>query len=234
MSEIQGLENLQARLRHSFKDGGLLQTALTHRSFHSENRAVSTGHFERLEFLGDAVLGLIVSEMLMRSYNDADEGTLSKWRASLVNEATLSEVAKSLELGQYLNLGRGEADQRGNLRPRLLASAFEAILGAVYLDGGFEKVKSFLEAELTDRIQNLSTETEYASDFKTRLQEWSQKRYRNVPEYVLLSAEGPEHAKTFRCEVLIEGQSKGIGTGNSRKTAEQDAARIAFTQIEGK
>lgn len=225
-------DTLYVRLGHVFGDSQLLESALTHRSYHFENRATSGGHFERLEFLGDAVLGLIVSELLMRNYPEADEGALSKWRASLVNETTLSEIARSIDLGGHINLGRGEAEQRGNLRPRLLASAFEAVLAALYLDGGVEKVQAFIARELQDKLKELSSSNEYAADFKTRLQEWSQKKYRSVPEYKLLGSEGPDHAKTFRCEVSVTGRLMGQGQGSSRKIAEQEAAKAALALLE--
>lgn len=229
--ENQSLKSLELKLRHHFKDPELLLTALTHRSYYFENRATSTYHFERLEFLGDSILGLIVSEMLMTAQPEAGEGSLSKWRASLVNETTLSEIAASIELGTSIRLGKGENEQRANLRPRLLASAFEAVLAALYLDGGFKAVEVFLHEQFLERVKNLKAENEFAADFKTRLQEFSQKKYRAVPEYRVLGSEGPEHAKIFRCEVLVGGEPMGEGTGNSRKNAEQDAARQALSKL---
>ena len=219
-----------ARLGHTFKDAQLLVKALTHRSYYFENRGTSPGHFERLEFLGDAVLDLVLSETLIKAFPQVEEGTLSKWRASLVNEMSLSEIATQLDLGKYLFLGRSEANQR--LRPRLLASAFEAVLGALYLDAGLEATRGFIEKEFSTRIERLDTENEYAADFKTRLQEWSQRRFRSVPEYRVISSEGPEHAKVFSVEVYVNDKHLGSGAGNSRKSAEQDAARDALTKEE--
>src|SRR5262249_23527765 len=145
-------ESFADLLGHQFNDPILLQKALTHRSYFFENRATSPGHFERLEFLGDAVLDLVLSETLMKCFPQVEEGTLSKWRASLVNEATLGDIARSLELGKFLFLGKSEETQRGSLRPRLLASAFEAVLAALYLDAGIEKTREFIEAKFSSRI----------------------------------------------------------------------------------
>lgn len=222
---------LEGRLGHKFSRPDLLQVALTHRSFYFENKEKSPGHFERLEFLGDAVLDLILSEILINGFIDADEGTLSKWRASLVNETTLSEIARSLELGRYLYLGRSEAVQRENARPRLLASALEAVIAAIYLDGGLEAARALIAREFSSRVASLDLKNEFATDFKTRLQEWSQKRHHLTPEYKLVEAQGPEHAKFFRYEVSVAEQSLAVGEGSSRKAAEQDAARLALLKL---
>ena len=223
------LEKLEARLGHTFANREFLKIALTHRSYHFENKAASPGHFERMEFLGDAVLDLVLSESLMKRYPDVEEGTLSKWRASLVNEITLSEMAKVLDLGAYLYLGRSE--KRELPRPRLLASAYEAVLAAIYQDSNLETVRATIEREFAAKLDHLDRHVEYATDFKTRLQEWSQRHFRNVPDYRLTSSLGPEHAKTFRTEVWIAEKCLGQGEGQSRKSAEQEAARQALEQI---
>lgn len=220
----------QARLGHTFHDLQLLEKALTHRSYFFENRATSPGHFERLEFLGDAVLDLILSETLMKAFPQVDEGTLSKWRASLVNENTLAEVAKGLNIADYLYLGKSEAGQRHQLRPRLLSSALEAVLGAFYLDAGIEKVRAFIDHQFATRLETLDMTNEFAADFKTRLQELTQSRHRLVPEYRMLSSEGPEHAKNFTYEVFVNEKRLGVGSGHSRKAAEQEAARDALAK----
>ncbi|HMN68172.1 MAG TPA: ribonuclease III [Bdellovibrionales bacterium] len=227
MTENQ-FQELETRLGHRFHQIDLLQVALTHRSFHFENKSMSRGHFERLEFLGDAVLDLLLSEALMRRYPLVDEGTLSKWRASLVNETSLGEIGRKLDLSQYLFLGKSEVPLRANLRPRLLGSAFEAVVAALYLDSGLENTRAFIEREFGEMLGSLNGENQYATDFKTRLQEWTQKNLKVVPEYRLLAAEGPEHAKTFRFEVLVNQEKWGEGEGGSRKIAEQAAARIAM------
>lgn len=221
---------LTERLGHVFRNPALLQKALTHRSFYFENRATSPGHSERLEFLGDAVLDLVLSETLMKVFPQAEEGTLSKWRASLVNESMLAEIARDLDLAKFIFLGRSEEGQRGQMRPRLLASTFEAILGALYLDGGLEVTRTIIDREFASRVEKLDMNDEFASDYKTKLQEWSQKQFHSVPDYKLLHAEGPEHAKTFTYEVYINGRSLGLGTGQSRKGAEQAAAQDALSK----
>ncbi len=227
------LNELEQIIGHSFANTDLLRVAVTHRSYHFENKDASAGHFERLEFLGDAVLDLLLSETLMQQYPDVDEGTLSKWRASLVNEQSLSEIAKNLGLGKFMFLGRSETQNRDQAasRPRLLASVFEAIVAAVYQDGGLEKVRQFIDREFRPLILRLDKNNEYATDFKTRLQEYAQKKWRTLPEYKMVDSHGPEHAKIFRYEVSIGEQSLGQGEGNSRKAAEQDAAKAALTKI---
>jgi ribonuclease III len=224
------LEKLEARLGHAFANRELLNIALTHRSYHFENKSTSPGHYERMEFLGDAVLDLVLSESLMSRYPDVEEGTLSKWRASLVNEITLSEMAKTLDLGAYLYLGRSE--KRETPRPRLLASAYEAVVAAVYQDSNLETVRALIEREFASKLDRLNRQVEYATDFKTRLQEWSQRRFRSVPDYRLTSSMGPEHAKTFTTEVWINESRFGQGEGQSRKSAEQEAARQALAHID--
>ncbi len=221
---------LADRLGHAFQNPQLLETALTHRSFYFENRAVSPAHYERMEFLGDAVLDLIVSELLIKAFPQMNEGTLSKWRASLVNETVLGEIARGLDLGRHIRLGKSEEKERENLRPRLLSSAFEAVVAALYMDGGLECARKFLESQLASRIETLDSEIEFAADFKTRLQEITQKRFHTVPDYQLVQSEGPEHAKVFTYEVFINGERAGKGAGPSRKSAEQEAARRALSE----
>lgn len=226
-------QELEKRIGHSFTKPDLLRLALTHRSHHFENKATSIGHFERLEFLGDAVLDLVLSEALMIQYPDVDEGTLSKWRASLVNEQSLSEVARTINLGNFVFLGRSETLNRDQAqdRPRMLASVFEAVVAAVYQDAGLDLTRQFIEREFAAQLSRLDKDNEYATDFKTRLQEYAQKRWRLLPDYRLLASQGPEHAKSFTYEVWINEESYGTGEGNSRKAAEQDAARVALAKI---
>lgn len=224
---------LESLLGHNFQRPELLQIALTHRSYHFENKTISPGHFERFEFLGDAVLDLVMSEILMTSFPNVEEGTLSKWRASLVNETVLSEIAREIGLTRFLYLGKSEAQNRNQARPRLLASALEAILAALYTDGGLEAARALITRLFADRVSALDDKNEFATDFKSRLQEWSQKRFRATPEYRLVLSEGPEHAKKFRFAVWLDGKLFGEGEGGSRKSAEQEAARIALEKIEG-
>jgi ribonuclease-3 len=166
----------------------------------------------------------------MLAYPQMNEGALSKWRASLVNEATLSEIALDLGIGEAILLGKSEERERGALRPRLLASVFEAVVAALYLDGGLEVARRFIEGSLGKRIEHL--DFEFAADGKTRLQELTQKHFHDVPRYQVISAEGPEHAKTFEVQVLLKDKLLGEGQGSSRKAAEQAAALTALMNQE--
>lgn len=226
-------EDLEGRLGHKFSNPDFLKIALTHRSHYFENKATSLGHFERFEFLGDAVLDLTLSELLMNRFPEVDEGTLSKWRASLVNETSLSEIACQIQLKDYLFLGKSEDLSRELARPRLLASAFEAILAATYKDAGIEATRDMVERLFQERIGSLDSENGFATDYKTRLQEHSQKRYHTTPEYRLVQSEGPEHLKKFIFEVWVHGKACGQGEGTSRKSAEQKAAQAALVKIKG-
>jgi len=217
---------LQTRLGHTFRDAALLQQALTHRSH-------SSLHNERFEFLGDSVLDLVVSELLMERFPDVDEGALSKWRASLVNEATLGEIARELDLGAHLHLGRSEHQRRAEMRARLLASAYEALLAAIYLDAGLAAVTAVVRRHFEARLNTLKVDEGFKADFKTRLQEWAQSKHKVTPEYRLLGTDGPEHEKQFQYEVLVGAQVLGTGRGQSRKGAEQSAALAALTTLEG-
>lgn len=229
----EDFKNLEQKIGHAFVDGNRLKTALTHRSYHFDHKEESPGHFERFEFLGDAVLDLILSETLMEKYPEVDEGTLSKWRASLVNESTLADVARQLNLGRHLYLGRSENQNRetAESRPRLLASAFEALIAALYLDAGLEKTRQLTNELFASLVERLDREVEFVLDYKTRLQEWAQKNLKILPEYRMTGSQGPEHAKIFEYEVLLNGERFGFGGGSSRKAAEQSAAKAALEKI---
>lgn len=216
---------LQEKLGYQFKDLDLLERALTHKSFQNENAEISKGHNERLEFLGDAVLDLVLSDLLMKRFPHLSEGDLSKIRASLVNETILAEMAREFGLDQILRLGRGEILTGGSAKPRLLASTIEALIGAYYLDAGFGQVFSWVENLFEPRVENLDLNLHFANDYKTRLQELFQEKHKVAPRYVVTKEEGPDHQKTFYVEVRIEDRLLGTGCGRSKKLAEQDAAR---------
>lgn len=222
---------LPKNLGYEFRAPVLLEQALTHSSFHNENPAESKGHNERLEFLGDAVLDLIISEKLFSLYPDLAEGDLSKLRASLVNETSLAEISRKIELGKSMRLGRGEEITQGCDKPRLLACTFEAIVGAIYLDGQYDKVKEFVLELFKERLESGFAEADH-SDFKTRLQEKTQKMYRKTPVYELLNEEGPDHEKTFKVCVKVDDKVLGEGLGRSKKTAEQEAAQKALQELD--
>jgi ribonuclease-3 len=222
---------LEEVLGYHFANRALLETAVTHRSYANENREAGRSDNEKLEFLGDAVLDLVVGERLMSGFPDASEGELSVTRAQVVSEAALSEVARDLGLGAYLLLGRGENQTGGREKPSLLADAFEAVIAAVYLDGGFEASRELIHRLLGARIDNVETTGFY--DFKTRLQEAAQARLRATPIYRVVGEEGPDHDKTFVVAVEINGFEWGRAVGKSKKSAEQRAAASAAFLLEG-
>ena len=221
------LQSLQNRLQHSFKEPALLQRAVTHRSF-------SADHNERLEFLGDSVLSLAVSTMLYRRLRDLPEGDLSRMRANLVKQDSLHAIAMRLKLSDVLRLGEGESKSGGKLRPSILADAVEALIGAVYLDAGFEPAQALVHRfyETVD----LSPEKQAAAkDAKTALQEWLQGRKMKLPQYSVVSTAGAAHKQTFDvlCEIPVLGLS-AHGSGASRRAAEQSAATKLLAQLKEK
>jgi ribonuclease III len=222
------MTTLKAHFERSFRDPKLLERAFTHRSFHNENQAASCGHNERLEFLGDAVLDLALSDFLMADFPELSEGDLSKLRASLVNEEALAELAGENGLDKMLRLGKGETLTGGSRKPRLLASVLEAYIGALYLDAGFEETRKFLRDLFSIRLTGLDTQTHFERDFKTRLQEMAQEQYRQAPQYEVTSESGPDHDKKFSVTVKVNGLELARGEGRNKKQAEQEAAKAAI------
>lgn len=228
--EKQQWLTLASRLGHRFDDITLLRDALTHRSLANERPALAPTDNERLEFLGDAVLGALVSSLLVRHFPDASEGELTRRRANLVCERGLAIVARELNLGAALRLGHGEVQSGGRDKPRLLASAFEACVAAIYLDGGHASVAHMAEALLLPHL--VSPETAEIHDAKSRLQEWAQQRSLPAPCYRLVKTEGPEHDRRFFVELALDDVVRGAGSGKSKASAEQTAAREALTALE--
>lgn len=226
---------VEALLGHSFSNGALLREALTHSSFSNEklNAGVAcSDDNERLEFLGDAVIGLVVGQILMERFPRANEGWLSKWRSALVSRKTLAELAVKLRLGEFLLLGRGERRSGGAEKSSILASGFEALVGALYLDGGVGPASRFL-SELYDPIlSGLSLGGQEVTDKKTHLQERTQCLFKIIPEYRVVDSWGLEHEKTFRVEICIQGRSIAVAEGKSKKEAEQAAACLALQILE--
>ncbi|BFU92626.1 MAG: Ribonuclease 3 [Nitrospira sp.] len=219
---------------YRFTNPSFLTEALTHKSYVNERRDSGRKHNERLEFLGDAVLSLIVSDYLASRYPELSEGALSKLKAKLVSEAPLANAARRLDLGARLKLGRGEELSNGRDKASLLADAFEAIIAAVYLDGGLEASRNFTIEALTDELRRIDVlqEKPGGDDYKTRFQEWCQKRYDVLPRYVIVRETGPDHQKLFEVEVHVKDTALGIGRGYSKKEAEQEAAQRALEQSE--
>jgi ribonuclease-3 len=221
------LSHLGDRLGYSFADPDLLALALTHRSWCAENAGQESN--ERLEFLGDAVLGLVVTDYVFARYPHLPEGEMAKIRASVVNAGTLAEVAGPLGLGDHLRLGKGEHASGGRAKPSLLADALEAVIGAIYVEGGYEPARDLVLNVLTDRIAE-AAEGPGVNDFKTQLQELAARRYEQLPQYGVRD-EGPDHAKRFFATVRLGGEIKGEGEGRSKKQAEQAAAQAAWGRV---
>lgn len=219
------LQELQDELEYRFKNPALLLRALTHVS-HEPRR--SDGHNEVLEFLGDAVLNLAMSDLLIRRNPDKSEGHLSKMRAALVNSAVLAEKAEKLKLGPLLRLGKGEERSGGRHKASILAGAFEALLGAIYEDGGYPAARAVVERYFADDAAGRKLGQH---DYKTRLQEISQMLFRTPPSYRIVSETGPDHEKFFVTEITVGGKVLGRGEGKSKKQAEQEAAKKALEEL---
>lgn len=220
-------KELNEALGYAFKSPELLCKAFRHSSYVNEQSDQDMEDNERLEFLGDAVLDLAVSHILMEFFEDAREGDLSKSRAMVVDEAGLYRVAKRLKLGDYLFLGKGEELSHGRKKPSILANTMEALLGAIYLDAGFEKTKEITRNLFAPLLEKVGTQ-EMSQDFKSLLQEYTQKMHKSLPKYNLSSEKGPAHDKTFRVELFLNGEMLAEGEGKSKKDAEQEAAREAY------
>lgn len=223
------LADLQTRLGYTFRDEGLLRLALTHPSVAHEGGA-PVPHNQRLEFLGDAVLQLILTHELYEKFPAFDEGPLTKGRAKLVNRRTLAEQARALDVGTHLILSRGEETSGGRERASTLADAFEALLGAIFLDGGFDAARRFVSREFGAAFGKLSVPPTIENP-KGELQELLQSRSPEAPEYHVLSATGPDHDRVFECVVQHTGVELARGSGKSKKAAESDAAKSALKKL---
>lgn len=227
------IERLQETLRYQFGDRGILLQSLTHTSYGHEflqDKTVALRDNERLEFLGDAILDVIVSDILLESFPQANEGQLSKMRAGLVNEKTLAQLAKSIHLHDVVRLGKGETQTGGNLKPSILSSTLEALIAAIYLDGGYNAVYPVVR-HLVAPLFSEENELVAFYDHKTRLQELVQARFKVTPTYHLLQTTGPDHAKVFQVEVRMNGKVLAVASGNSKKEAEQNAAQAALLSV---
>jgi len=222
---------LEGRLGVKFKDPTFLRQALVHSSYVNENPGLEPESNERLEFLGDAVLGLVVADELYGAFPDQDEGKLTELRAHLVRRDTLAKAARRLQLGEELLLGRGEDAGGGRHRPTNLAHAYEAIVGAIFLDGGFAGARRFVQRSLKPDFEAI-TERAFPFDPKSRLQEISQSRYQTTPAYRLVGASGPDHARRYTVEAVVDGHALGSGEGSSKQQAEKEAARRALESLE--
>ena len=221
---------LESALAYRFCTPAHLSMALCHSSYVNEQPQGQLVSNERLEFLGDAVLNLAISHLLMRQHPELAEGELSRNRAHLVNETQLAAIAREIDLGPHLLLGKGEELTDGREKNSILADAVEAVIAAIYLDGGFEAAYSFVEKRFAERLQSVSRQR-HETDFKSRLQERAQATYREVPHYAVIGASGPDHNKTFRVRMRVAGIT-AEGDGKSKKMAEQEAARVGLDLLD--
>lgn len=228
---MEKLEEAEKILRIYFSDKNLLKQALTHRSYVYEKNLSEIESNEKLEFLGDTILGFVVTKLIYRRFPDFAEGELSKLRARLVSTTALAEIAKEINLGNLLLLGTGEEQSGGREKTSLLANSFEALLGAIFLDQGIEKAEAFVSKHFKERIE-IESGKEASMDFKTRLQELTAKKFGLAPSYIILHEEGPDHRKIFHAEVVVGKNVYGRGKGPSKKEAEQAAAQEALKLLE--
>lgn len=224
------LRDLAQQLDGDWQDLGLLDNALIHRSYVNENPLAVVWDNERLEFLGDAVLELCISDMLMKEFSASPEGQLSKLRASVVNEQPLAGLARRFCLGDYLLLGKGEELSGGREKNSLLANTFEAVIAALYLDRGFDNTLIFVNRLFAPLIADGTQELIYR-DYKTTLQETAQNRFKEIPQYVLVGEQGPDHDKLFEVRLTLNGVLDTCGTGKNKKEAEQQAAKKALEKL---
>jgi len=223
---IQALTSLQKQINYTFRDIALLNKALTHKSYVNENSQTLKDN-ERFEFLGDSVLDLIVSGHMIKAFPDFAEGTLSKIRAAVVNETCLAELARQMDLGKYLLLGKGEAASGGREKNSLLANAYEALAGAVFFDSNLETALEIYLPVLDREIAKYA-DTSRFRDYKSELQEYTQTHFNCIPNYKVVDEKGPAHAKEFEVAVLVQESVRGRGNGKSKKEAEQAAAKSAL------
>ncbi len=227
---LEALSVLQDEISYRFHDPDLLNEALTHRSYAHERTGGTPRDNERLEFLGDSVLNVIISHLIMKRFPQYHEGELTRLRASLVNEKTLARISKSLGINQCLLLGKGESLRGGREKSSVISDAYEAIVGAIYLDGGFEKAFGVIKRQFSPFLDKGLIDD---NDFKTRVQQICQSRFGGLPRYRLSEVKGPEHDKIFGAEIFIDGQSYGYGVGKNKKEAQQNAAKEALKRISG-
>jgi ribonuclease-3 len=225
-------DEIETRLGYRFRDRGLLEHALTHKSRAAEDVSGGVADNESLEFLGDAVLGLVVADALFRQYPNYNEGQKSKIKASIVSTQALARQAEEIRLGDHLILGRGEEKTGGRFKQALLADAYEALIAAIYLDGGLEAAETFLWRELKSAIDAGAVRNFVGQDYKSALQERVQALGRPLPEYRIAGETGPDHRKIFEIEVVVGGEVLGAASGKAKKEAEQEAARLAIARLE--
>jgi ribonuclease-3 len=228
------LEPLERRIGYRFKDRGLLEHALTHRSRVHEDASGGVFDNESMEFLGDSVLGFVIADMLFRQFPQHNEGQKSKLKASIVSAASLARLGEKINLGEFLILGRGEEKTGGRQKLALIADCYEALIAAIYIDGGVEPVRGFIERQFADLIQEArrtGADATFTEDYKSALQEWLQSHDRGLPAYRLAGELGPAHRRLFDVEVVVNGVSVARAEGKSKKEAAQAAAKLALDRL---
>ncbi len=224
-------DQLESVLGLQFRDPRLLEQALVHRSYVNENGWSPLASYERMEYLGDAVLGLVISDELYRRCPDLPEGELTKGRSTLVRRETLSRVAQRVHLGEYIRLGKGEESSGGRLRDSILAAVIESVIAAVYLDRDYHEAKRFILSIMVEELEEFFNAGSIEENPKSCLQEFVQGRGYSTPSYRLVSSEGPDHGPVFTVEVLVEGEVMGVGQGGSKSGAESTAAKAAMARL---
>lgn len=232
MENSKDCQHLQDTLHYRFSNLDLLKEALRHSSYVNEQPDSDLRDNERLEFLGDAVISLVIGHLLMQSFPQLREGDLSRIRANMVNETQLADIARSIDLGSYLQLGKGELQNHGRDKSSLLANAFEAVMAAVFLDNGLDAAEAVIKHHFKDLVAEAPT-VAIGQDYKSRLQEAVQSTFREIPQYRVIDESGPDHDKIFTVSMNV-GTIHTQGTGKSKKAAEQDAARSGLTMLEKK
>ena len=229
---LRKLKDIERLIGHRFKNKAILSQALTHKSYANEKDRVAYGDNERLEFLGDSVLGIVISRVLYDDCPDRDEGILTRYKSQLVSGSTLSRIAKNLKIGDFLLLGKGEEASGGRKHASNLLCALESIIGALYLDGDLRAAAKFINKVFKSEIE-LVKEGKGSKDYKSVLQQLALKKFKTMPSYKIISEIGPDHKKHFIVEALISGKRYGIGSGYNKKSAEQASAKEALSALEG-
>jgi len=225
------LKQLQKNIYYTFKDLSLLNQAFTHKSYVNENPDQEYSDNERLEFLGDAVLSVIISHSLMDHFPKHTEGELTKLRSAIVNEKRIADLSRKLNLGKYLLLGKGEDSTEGRNKNSILADTYEALIAAIYLDGGYKTVSRIVEQHFTDILSSTYQGSFYYKDYKSQLQEYTQSVFKAIPKYVLVKESGPDHNKSFEVNITLNNKVWGKGFGKSKKDATQKAAQEALEKL---
>ena len=229
-NEKKILKEFEKNIGYRFKDRDKLMRALTHKSYAYEKKLAYEDHNERYEYLGDAVIELCISTMLFEKFPKKSEGELSRLRAASVNEAQLAEIAKLINLGDFVFLGKGEDNTGGREKNSILSDTFEALCGSIYLDRGISRASKFMENNF-QTVMEKASDDDFMCDYKTKLQEVVQAKYKTMPKYVLIKTSGPDHSKMFEVELYVSKNKIADGKGRTKKTAEQNAAKVALSEI---